>query len=210
MAVRLADRLGAVALDTGLLYRAATVLANRNGLTSEDGEEIARRIVDGEIQVRQASVADGRLCDISVDGEDVTLQLRTPKIDRQVSAISAVPAVRAALLPLQRRIAATGKVVMVGRDIASIVAPNAGVKIYLNASPEERARRRWLEMSDAGSEVHFENVLADIERRDRIDSSREIAPLSIADGAIVVETDGKSIDDVVDEIAAIVERAWAA
>jgi cytidylate kinase len=210
VAVRLADRLGAVALDTGLLYRAATVLAHRHGLTPGDGIEVARRIEVGAIRVRPASVADGRLCDVLVDGEDVTTELRTAEIDRTVSAISALPAVRASLLPLQRRIAAAGKVVMVGRDITSVVAPNAGVRIYLNASPGERALRRWRELADAGSEIRYEEVLADLERRDRIDSSRETAPLAIADGATIVETDGKSIDDVVDEIVAIVEGAWAA
>ena len=209
VAVRLADRLGAVALDTGVLYRAATVLAIRHNLTATEGMDVAHRIDAGAIRVRQASVADGRLCDVLVDGQDVTPEVRTAEIDRNVSAISAVPAVRAALLPLQRQIAASGKVVMVGRDITSIVTPNAGVKIYLNASPEERARRRWRELTESGSQVRYEDVLADLERRDRIDSSRESSPLAVAEGAIVIETDGKSIDEVVAEIQAIVERTWA-
>jgi cytidylate kinase len=209
VAVRLADRLGAVFLDTGLLYRAATVLANRHNLTPADGEEIARRIEDGAIDVQRATVDDGRLADLLVEGEDVSTELRTPDIDRQVSAISAVPAVRAALLPLQRRIASGGRVVMVGRDITTIVAPDAGVKIYLNASPMERARRRWHELADRGVDVDLDDVLADLRRRDEIDSSREAAPLSIAEDADVIETDGKSIEQVVDEIAKLVERRWA-
>jgi cytidylate kinase len=210
VAVRLADRLDAVFLDTGLLYRAATVLANRHHLTPADGDEIARRIEDGAIDVQRATVKDGRLSDLLVDGQDVTTELRTPEIDRQVSAISAVPAVRAALLPLQRRVASSGKVVMVGRDITTIVAPDAGVKIYLNASLEERARRRWRELAGRGVDVELETVLADLRRRDEIDSSRDAAPLSIAADADVIETDGKGIDEVVDEIAGLVERRWAA
>lgn len=209
VAVRLADRLGAVALDTGLLYRAATVLSKRHGLTAADGDEIARRIQEGAVSVRQASVADGRLCDIFVDGQDVTTHLRTPEIEGQVSAISAIPAVRASLLPLQRRIASQGKVVMVGRDITTIVAPDAGVKIYLNASPAERARRRWLELGQRGSDLDLDEVLASLERRDQVDSSRAAAPLSIAPDAHVVETDGKTVDEVVDEIVGIAERAWS-
>lgn len=210
VALRLADRLGAVFLDTGLLYRAATILANRHNLTPEDQHEIARRIGQGAIDVRRATIEDGRLCDLLVEGEDVTPELRTPEIDRQVSAISAAPAVRAALLPLQRRIASGGKVVMVGRDITTVVAPDAGVKIYLSASPEERARRRWQELAERGVDADYESVLADLRRRDEIDSSREAAPLSIAPGATVVDTDGKSIDEVVREVAMLVEQAWAA
>ncbi len=196
-------------LDTGLLYRAATVLANSHNLTPADGDEIARRIEQGAIDVQRATVKDGRLADLLVDDRDVTAELRTPEIDRQVSAISAAPAVRAALLPLQRRIASGGKVVMVGRDITTIVAPDAGVKIYLIASPKERARRRWRELADRGVEIDLDEVLADLRRRDEIDSSREAAPLSISPDADVVETDGKSIDEVVDEIAGLVEQRWA-
>jgi len=209
VAIRLADRLSAVFLDTGLLYRAATVLANRHQLTAADGPAIARLIEQGAIQQRRASVADGRLSDLLVEGRDVTPELRSPEIDRQVSAISAAPAVRAALLPLQRRIASGGKVVRVGRDITTIVAPDAGVKIYLNASAEERARRRWQEMHDRGPSPDYDSVLADLRRRDGIDSSRDAAPLTISPNATIVETDGKSINEVVIEIVELVERTWA-
>lgn len=208
VAIRLADRLGAVFLDTGLLYRAATVLANRHQLTAADGPAIARLIEQGAIQQIRASVADGRPSDLLVEGRDVTPELRSPEIDRQVSAISAAPAVRSALLPLQRQ-NASGKVVMVGRDITTIVAPDAGVKIYLNASAEERARRRWREMHDRGPSPDYDSVLADLRRRDGIDRSRDAAPLTISPDATIVETDGKSIDEVVTEIVELVERTWA-
>lgn len=208
--MRLADRLGAVALDTGLLYRAATVLANRHGLTAADGAEIARRIDAGAIQMVSAASIHGESGAVLVDGADVTAELRTPETDRHVSAISAAPAVRAALLPLQRQIAAGGKVVMVGRDITTIVAPDAGIKIYLNASLPERARRRWRELTERGVPADLDQVLADLARRDAIDSSRAASPLSISPDAMIVETDGKTIAQVVAEIAAQVERSWAA
>jgi cytidylate kinase len=136
--------------------------------------------------------------------------LRAPEIDANVSAISALPAIRAALMPIQRTFAKDRRVIMVGRDIASVVFPDAGVKIYLDASLGERARRRWLEQVTNEPMLTQAEVEADLRRRDRIDSTRETAPLQVAEDAVVVDTDFKSIDQVVDEVAAIVERAWDA
>ena len=117
--------------------------------------------------------------------------------------------VRAALLPLQRGFARDRRLVMVGRDIASVVFPDAAVKIYLDASLAERARRRWKELAARGEDLTLADVEADLRRRDRNDSRRQTAPLQIAKGAEVVQSDGKSVDQVVDEVAAIAERAWA-
>ena len=210
VAVRLAERLGVVFLDTGLLYRAATLLSLRLGLTAADELRLATLIDGGAIAIQPPSVDDGRYCDVLLNGEDVTSHLRAAEIDAAVSAIAALPMVRTALLPVQRAFARDRRIVMVGRDIASVVFPNAAVKIYLDAGLSERARRRWLEMAAADPTITREEVEADLRRRDRIDSNRETAPLQIAEGAIVVATEGKSIDEVVDEVAAIAGTRWAA
>lgn len=208
VAVRLADRLGAVFLDTGQLYRAVTVLALRDGLEISESDGLAERIANGAIEIAPASVDDGRACDVLLQGADVTTQLRAPEVDRNVSAWSAVPSIRAALLPIQRNFARNRRVVMVGRDIASVIFPDAAVKIYLDASLDERARRRFRDLYDTHPGLTLADVESDLKRRDEIDSSRETAPLEVADGAIVVDTNGKSIEAVVDEVAAIAERRW--
>jgi cytidylate kinase len=209
VAARLADRLGAVFLDTGLLYRAATLLAQRMGLTVDDEIRLATLVDGGAVSIQPPSVNDGRLCDVRVNGEDVTTHLRTAEIDANVSAISALPMLRSALLPVQRAFARDRRVVMVGRDIGSVVFPRAAVKIYLDASLGERARRRWTELVRTDPSVTLNDVEADLRRRDRIDSNRGTAPLQIAEGAVIMATDGKSIDQVVDEVSAIAELAWS-
>ena len=196
-------------LDTGLLYRAATLLANRLGLTAADELRLALLIDGGAIAIRPASISDGRYCDVLLNGEDVTSMLRSSEIDNAVSAISAAPAVRAALLPLQRGFARNQRLVMAGRDIASVVFPNALVKIYLDASVPERVRRRWAEIVARDPTVTLADVEADLRRRDKIDSTRDTAPLHVAEGAKIVQTDGKSINQVVDEVASIADHAWA-
>lgn len=193
-----------------MLYRAATVLALREGLTVDQGERIANRIAHGAIAIRPATVADGRLCDVLLDGRDVTTKLRTPAVDLNVSTYSAIPELRSAMLPLQRDFARDQRVILVGRDIASTIFPDAAVKIYLDASVTERARRRWLDLVPHQPDLTVEDVGADLRRRDEIDSSRDVAPLEVAEGAILVHTDGKSIDQVVDEIAYIAEGIWTA
>lgn len=201
----LAEYLGAVYLDTGVLYRAVTLLAQRRNLNTDDGPTLASLIESGAIALESAAVPSGRSLAVLIDGEDVSDHLRTPEIDRSVSAYSALPEVRAALLPIQREFAAERRVVMAGRDIASVVFPDAGVQIYLDASLEERARRRWLQQQQAANPMSLEAVQADLARRDEIDSSREHSPLTRADEAVHVQTDGKSIADVVTEVAAIAE-----
>jgi cytidylate kinase len=154
-------------------------------------------------------VSDGRTLDVLIEGEDVTPWLRTAEIDRNVSAFSALPAVRAALLPVQRAFAHDRRVIMVGRDIATVVFPDAGVRVYLDASLGERAHRRWLELNRNGHGPSLAEVEADLARRDEIDSSRETSPLTVAEGAIVIDTDGKTIDQVVDELAELVTETAA-
>jgi cytidylate kinase len=204
IAVLLAARLGAVYLDTGLLYRAATWLALERGWGTDDGARLASAIDNGAIMLRPATVHDGRHLDVLVFGDDVTADLRTPRIDRAVSAYSALPEVRAALLPVQRAFARNRKVIMVGRDIATTVFPDARVQIYLDASVQERARRRYRELQATGSSLTLADVEADLIRRDAVDSSRAASPLAQASGAIRIDTDGKGVSQVVDEVSAAV------
>lgn len=139
----------------------------------------------------------------------MTTLLRAAEVDRNVSTFSAIPEVRAALLPVQRSFAEDRRVIVVGRDIASVVFPDAAVKIYLDASLDERARRRWTELVTQGASISLDEVRSNLGRRDGIDSSRKAAPLQIDDRAVFVDSDGKSIDQVVDEIAAIAEEIWS-
>lgn len=204
----LADRLPALLFDTGSLYRALTFAALERETPVDDGaalSELASRI---DIRLAPASVSDGRLADVHLDGRDVSWAIREPDIDANVSAVARHPEVRAALLPHQRRIAASGPVVMVGRDIGTVVVPTAGLKIYLDATPEERARRRVLDRVRLGEPADYEEVLADILRRDRIDRSREEAPLRAADDAVFVGTDGKEVAEVVTEIEGLARARW--
>jgi cytidylate kinase len=160
------------------------------------------------IDLRPASVPDGRLVDVLLDGEDVTWAIRTPEVDANVSEVSAHSGVRAALLPLQRSIASGQTVVMVGRDIASVVAPDAGVKIFLDASVEERARRRAAELRARGLDVSDNQIEDELMERDRYDSTRALSPLVAVPDAIHVDTDRLTIAQVVDRLEAIVHRKW--
>jgi cytidylate kinase len=205
----LADRLGAIFLDTGLLYRAVTFAALQRGIPSSDAAALAALVRSIELEVRPPSVNDGRSLDVLLDRVDITPRLRDPAIDRAVSAVAAHPPVRAALLPLQRALAERGPVVMVGRDITSVVIPDAGVKIYLDASNEERARRRYDELRVRGGNLSYDDVLAELIARDAADSTREAAPLRLAPGATVIDSNGRSIGQVVDAIARLAERTWA-
>lgn len=205
----LAERLDLMLFDTGALYRAVTLASLRNGVDLRDGPALASLAGLLDIDLCPPTVDDGRRYDVVLNGEDVTWAIRSSEVDLNVSRVSAHPEVRAALLQTQRDIAARRPVVMVGRDIASVVVPRAGVKIYLDASAEERARRRTLELRMRGEAPCFDDILADIVERDRFDSSRETAPLTVAEGAIRLETDFKSIPEVVDEIAGIASSVWS-
>jgi cytidylate kinase len=204
----LADRVGGMLFDTGALYRAVTLAVIRAGIAPADAAAATAIAERAAIDLRPASVADGRLADVLLDGEDVSWAIRGGDIDANVSVVSAHPGVRAALLPVQRRIADSRCVVMVGRDIATVVVPDAGAKIYLDASVAERARRRGAELRDRGVEVTDTQVAAELAERDRIDSTREVAPLRSAPGAIILDTDGLSIAAVVERLVTIVDDAW--
>lgn len=210
VARELADTVGAILFDTGTLYRAVTLAALRRDIDPSAADALANLAETRQIDVSRPTPGLGRLYDVSLDGEDVTDLLRSAEVDRHVSAISAHPAVRAALLPVQREIAGRGAVVMVGRDTGSVVVPNAGLKVYLDASPEERARRRHAEIAARGGDQTYDEVLGDLRRRDAFDASREASPLTVPDGAVTIRSDGKTVSDLVLEIAALARSRWNA
>lgn len=202
MGERVAERLHAVYFDTGILYRALTLEAVQQGIDPADERSLARLAAELDVRIQRPSIDDGRQSDVILAGKDVTWDLRSEAVDRVVSEISALPAVRLALLETQRRIGRSGRVVMVGRDIGTVVMPDADVKIFLVASVEERARRRYEQFRDTAKGQDLDRILAALRHRDEIDSQRDVAPLRPADDALVIDTDPLSIDQVVDRVVA--------
>jgi cytidylate kinase len=200
-----ARRLGYLFLDTGAMYRALTWLALRRGLDPEDEEAIARLATETTMEVSEPPPGSGERCRVHVDGEDATSHLRTPEVEASVSLVSRVPAVRKALVRIQRRLAQRGPTVMAGRDIGTAVLPHADLKVYLDASREERARRRRQQLALKEPVPSFESVLADLEKRDAIDSSRSVSPLRPAADAVIINTDGLSLEEVVERVLSLVE-----
>ena len=202
----LAARLGYLLFDTGVMYRAVTLVALRRGVPVEDEEAITVLCEEIEIDVRPPAPGSAQLYAVWVDGEDITFDLRDPAVDAHVSLVSAYRGVREELSRQQRRIGARGRVVMVGRDIGTVVLPDADLKIYLDATVEERARRRWKDSQLRGEERTFEEILAGLVRRDEIDSNREHAPLRAAPDAMVIDTTELSVPQVVAQIEAMIEE----
>lgn len=203
---KLADKLGYLFFDTGVMYRAVTwmALANRVAITDEPAVSALAEIT--EIDIRPPSQDDERAYDVITDGQDVTWEIRSREVEANVSAVSAYAGVRRALTQQQRRIGLRGKVVMVGRDIGSVVVPEAGLKIYLDASAEERARRRYREIIRRGEQADYEEILEKIRRRDQIDSTRDIAPLSTPEDAIVIDSDCLDADQVYEKAIQLVPQ----
>jgi cytidylate kinase len=203
--LRLANALGYLFFDTGVMYRAVTWLALERGIAIRDEAAVTALAEEAKIDVTPASQSDGRTCDVSVNGQDITWEIRTPKVDGQnVSIAAAYPGVRTALTQQQRRIGQRGRVVMVGRDIGTVVLPDADLKIYLDASAEERARRRYDEITARGEQADYEEILTKVRERDRIDSTRAVAPLKAADDAVVVNSDNLNADEVFEQVLALV------
>ena len=203
---KLADELGFLLLDTGVMYRAVTWQVLSQGIDPEDEAAVTAVAEGTEIDVRTPSVANGRSSDIYANGKDITWEIRQPEIDRNVSVVSAYPGVRHALVAMQRRIGERGNVVMVGRDIGTVVLPDADLKIYLDASVEERARRRYEEMIQRGESANLPDILRDMRRRDRIDSTRETSPLRAATDAIIVNSDHLDEDQVLAQVLNLVKE----
>ena len=198
----LAERLGYTYFDSGAIYRALTWLALQRGVDVRDARRLAQlaREMDIAVERPDPATADQRQYTVRLNGQDVTWSIRSPEVDRNVSAVSAHPAVRAALTAGQRRLAEGGRTVMVGRDIGTVVLPDAGLKVFLTASPEERARRRHAELEARGVPLDYESILEDLRRRDALDSGREAAPMRPAPDARIIDSDGRTVPELVEMV----------
>jgi cytidylate kinase len=200
---RLADSLDYLFFDTGVMYRAVTWVTLQRGVEVQDESAVTHLAETVQIDVRPPSKEDGRACDVLVDGIDITWETRTPEVEANVSPVSTYRGVRQALAAQQRRIGLRGRVVMVGRDIGTVVLPEADLKIYLDASAKERARRRYTEIIKRGGEAEYKQILAGVRGRDKIDSSRAFSPLRAAGDAIILDSDKLSADEVFSKVEAL-------
>lgn len=205
LAERLASRIGYLYFDTGVMYRAVTLAGLRAGFPPSDEKLITELASEISIDVRPPSQTDGRQYDVVVNGEDVTWEIRSEEVDANVSKISAYSGVRRAMTERQREIGKRGEVIMVGRDIGTVVLPEADLKLYLDASVEARARRRYEERQARGEEVDYDEVLESMRIRDRIDSSRDVAPLHPADDAVIIDTTVLSVDETTERALELIE-----
>ena len=197
-----ARRLGIRFLDTGVMYRAITIAALQRGVSAYDADALTALANAAEIRLEPNAAGDRLL----LDGEDITDMLRSEAVDASVAAVAAVSGVRRALVAPQRAIAAQGSVVMAGRDIGSVVLPDADLKVFLTASAETRARRRVEQggVADAaGDQAEYQKVLCALRRRDKIDGEREDSPMRPADDAVEIDSDDMTLDNVVEKILAL-------
>jgi cytidylate kinase len=196
-----ARRLGFTYLDSGALYRAVTLLALERSVDLEDAQALGRLASKAAIELRDPG-DEG--IQVMLDGRDVSDEIRTPQVTGASSTVAAHPEVRTALLEKQRALIAAGNYVVEGRDIGTVVAPNAPLKLFLTANPDERARRRAAELERKGQRAAAEDVKAAIAKRDRLDSTRSAAPLRVADDAITLDTTGLESDDVIQRVLELV------
>jgi CMP/dCMP kinase len=201
----LAERLGYVYLDTGVMYRAVTWAALEAGIAIEDEAEVTALAERLPIEILRPTVDDGRQYTVLADGQDVTWAIRRPEVDRGVSPVSAYSGVRAALTAQQRRMGDKGEIVMVGRDIGTVVLPDADLKIYLDATLEQRAGRRHREILARGESADYCEVFVSVRRRDEIDSGRALAPLHPAEDAAVIDTTMMAVEEVMERVMGLVE-----
>jgi cytidylate kinase len=199
-----AERLGYLFLDTGAMYRAVALAANRRSVDPDDAARLAQLVHEVRVLIGPPTRRDGRAYTVLLDGDDVTWAIREADIDRSVSQVARVPAVREAMVVQQRALAQRGRVVMVGRDIGTVVLPKADRKIYLTASAAERAKRREEELRSRGEVRPRQELLQEILRRDKLDSERTVAPMKAAEDAIIVPTDGLSVGQALDQVLAII------
>ena len=200
---QLAERLGFLLVDTGALYRAVALVSRERGVDWEDADALGALAAGLDVAMRQQL---GRRPDILVDGRDRTEELRTPEVSTGASVVSRHPPVRTALLGTQRTLGRLGGVVLEGRDIGTVVFPDAEVKVFLTASPEIRARRRTEELAARGRRVDFQETLREVLERDRRDAQRPVAPLRPADDALLLDTTTLDISEVVDQLVEVVRE----
>jgi cytidylate kinase len=198
-----ADALGVGYVDTGAMYRALTLVALRTGVDVSDGAALAEMAREHPVTLQHGRAG----LRVFINGDDVTMAIREADVTANVSEVAAHPDVRAQMVARQRDIMGTGDWVSDGRDIGSVVCPDAEVKVFLTASVDERARRRHAELVARGERVDLRAIRDDVERRDHADSSRAASPLVVADGAEIMDTTGMGIDQVVARIAGMAQEA---
>ena len=203
--LQLAKLLGYFFLDTGIMYRAVAWAALNQNIDIQNEEKVGSLVQQIDIEIKPPSKDDGRINDVYVDKVDVTWKIREPEVNRIVSQISKYQQVRTALTENQREFGKMGKIVMAGRDIGTVVMPDADLKIFLEASPKERALRRYNEELKRGKKIILKEIINNVEMRDKIDSSRKIAPLTPAADAVIILTDGKDVSMVVNDIIKIIK-----
>lgn len=196
-----AKKLGFIYVDTGALYRAVGLKLRRMGYDTQLICDIDKILKSTSVDIRFI----GEEQHVFLDGEDVNALIRTPEISMMASAVSAKPTVRAFLLELQRKLAREHNVIMDGRDIGTVVLPDATLKLFVTAKPETRANRRYKELTEKGVTVNYSDILADIKKRDYNDTHREVAPLKVADGGIVFDTDNLDFDTALCELLNIID-----
>ncbi len=197
-----AAQLGYIYVDTGAIYRSVALYCIENGISSEDMEGVEKVLADIKPELKYIDGAQH----VFVNGEDVSGRIRTPEVSMATSKIAAIPAVRKFLFDIQRSIAAENDVIMDGRDIGTVVLPDAQLKIYLTASAESRARRRYDELIAKGEQVTFEAVLEDVKQRDYNDMNRETAPLKQADDAVLVDTTGLDLAQSIEAVMTLIKN----
>lgn len=197
-----AKALGFIYVDTGALYRAVGLNALRKGIDTDDAEAVAESVRDISVELKYENGEQA----VFLNGENVSAFIRTPEASMAASKVSAVPKVREFLFGLQQEIAAKNDCVMDGRDIGTVVLPNAQVKIFLTASAEARAQRRYKELVEKGEQVDYENVLAEMKQRDYNDSHRAVAPLKAADDAVTVDTTSLNLEESIEKIKNVIKE----
>ena len=207
LAKLIARELGFLYIDTGAIYRAITWKVLKNNININDEDMISDLLSVTCVTIERVNCNNLKDYNhIFVDGKDVTEEIRDPKIDQNVSQIARLPKIRKQLIHLQRRLAEKGNIIMEGRDIGSVILPNADIKLYFTASEEERIKRRYTELIDKRYNVDYEEVKEQIVQRDEIDSKRKYAPLIKAKDAILIDSTEKSIEEVKDEILKIIRK----
>ena len=199
---RAAEKLGFIYVDTGALYRTVGVAALRRGIPTDDAKNVASMLPEIKIEL---IFSDG-IQHVILNGEDVSTDIRLPEASMAASNVSAIPAVRAFLFGLQKDMAKNNSVIMDGRDIGTVILPNAQLKIFLTASAEVRAKRRFDELNEKGTPVPFDSLLDEIKQRDYNDSHRAAAPLKAAEDAVLIDSSDMTLDEVVGTIVSLAEK----
>lgn len=198
----IAERLGLIAIDTGAMYRCVALECIRQQITSDELEKIKKVLENIDIQIKRENSEQL----IFLNGKDVTREIRTPEVDREVAKFAAIKEVREKMTPIQRKMGESNDIIMEGRDIGTVVFPNADVKVFLDCSVEERARRRYKQNIEKGIETTYEEVLESIKERHRLETERDIAPLVQAPDAIYIDSTGMTVEEEANAVIQLINE----